>query len=193
MTSGICFGALECFQGTHVGCDWVARLEDTGGIKKENLEPHTVVKSRRWSLGRMSLRWEWWEFLKGEHRSCESHLTPSLIQTFIHSTDIYWVPGRVLGDNVVNRSDLVSSFMRFISQQSGQIGQANKNMVISTRHKYSEENGDRHAIPSQSNEEKLHREAAQKHLRILDAPSSFQSCKILEKSHSHWSLYLSGI
>ena len=58
-------------------------------------------------------------------------------------------------------------------------------MVISTRHKYSEENRDRLAIPSQSNEEILHREAAQRHLRILDALSSFLSCKILENSHSH--------
>ena len=66
-------------------------------------------------------------------------------------------------------------------------------MAISTRHKYSEENRDRHATPSQSNEEMLHREAAQRHLGVLDALSSFLSCKILEKSHSHWSLYLSGI
>ena len=83
--------------------------------------------------------------------------------------------------------------MRFISQQNEQIGQANENMAISTRHKYSEENRDHHATPSQSNEEMLHREAAQRHLRVLDALSSFLSCKILEKSHSHWSLYLSGI
>ena len=58
--------------------------------------------------------------------------------------------------------------MRFTTQQREQTGQAHKNKVISARHKYDEENEASHDPLSQSNEEMLHREAVQRHLRRLD-------------------------
>ena len=96
----------------------------------------------------------------------------SLIHSDIHSFNKYLLSARCW-DNVVNRSDLVSSFMRFTSQQREQTGQANINQVISARHKYHEANGASHAPVSQSKEEMLHREAAQRHVRSLDGTVLF--------------------
>lgn len=61
----------------------MAKLEDTRGIKKENPEPHTVVKSRRRCLARDE---------RAGNFSKESVGLGEIIRTicsFIHPTNIY--------------------------------------------------------------------------------------------------------